>query len=75
MLQSSVQSSNILKVFWENETLFITFHGRSDGPRTYRYAATPVSVYNDLIAAPSVGSHFSKHVKNNFTAEPTQLML
>lgn len=47
----------------EREALQVTF--RHTG-RTYEYLAVPQTVYDDLLAAPSSGTWFNKHVRDNY---------
>lgn len=56
------QSSNIASFGWDPETsdLLIEFRGGD----TYRYANVPVTVYEGLQRAPSVGKFFFRHVKD-----------
>jgi len=62
VIQTAVESSNICRIGWENETLFVLFkHGK-----TYSYAGVPVSVYNLLIEAPSVGKAFIAEVRDKY---------
>lgn len=59
-------SSNIHELAFDDERdeLIVTFKG---GVR-YRYADVKRSVYDDLIAAESVGKHFAAYVKNDYPA-------
>lgn len=62
----SVSSTNIAAVGYDeaDQTLRVQFNNG----RTYEYAMVPVTVYDDLIAADSVGRYFNAHVKNVFDA-------
>jgi len=65
MLQTTVESSNIERVGWNCETLFIGFKNGS----SYSYADVPLDTYNQLVEAPSVGKEFHASIRPNFTAE------
>ncbi len=60
----SVTSSNILAVGYDKETttLYITFKSN----KTYLYDRVPASVYEELMAADSVGKYFNQFIKNNY---------
>ena len=62
MLKSSVVSSNIQGVGWENDTLFVWFKTG----KVYKYFKVPVTIYNELVSAPSVGRYFNEAVKHAF---------
>jgi hypothetical protein len=65
MRMHHVTSSNINAVGYDksDHSMVIEFH---NGTR-YRYADVPHSEYEDLIAAPSVGSHFSKNIRGVYS--------
>ena len=67
MERQRVQSSNILSIGYDvaNMTLEVEFHGG----RVYSYAPIPQSVYADLMRAESVGSYFSRHIRNAYPTE------
>lgn len=67
MMMSSVVSSDIHSVGYENGTLYIQFH--SGG--LYSYRNVPTSVYRGLMNASSHGKYFHAHIKNNYV--PTKL--
>lgn len=60
-------SSNIARVeyFQETKVLRITFkRGRS-----YKYKDVPRKIFDELIAAESVGTYFAKHIRNEYETE------
>lgn len=63
MIQTAVTSSNLKRVGWENENLYVEFHHGG----VYAYHAVPFQVYNDLVGSPSVGKFFSSLIKNAYT--------
>ena len=67
MIMKLVYSSNLSSVGYENGVLEIHFH--SGG--IYQYDNVPLSVYEALLAAPSKGKYFHKHIKDNY--RPTRL--
>lgn len=62
MVMTLVYSSNISSVGYENDTLEIHFH--SGG--IYQFQDVPRSVYEGLLAAPSKGKYFHKHIKDRY---------
>ena len=67
VIMKLVYSSNLSSVGYENGVLEIHFH--SGG--IYQYDNVPRSVYEALLAAPSKGKYFHKHIKDNY--RPTRL--
>ena len=65
-----VKSSNIKSVGYDpaSETLEVCFLSKKEGeaPRVYRYDAVPYEKYRQFLNAPSVGSHFAAHIRNNY---------
>ena len=70
-----VKSSNIKSIGWStNEgeestgTLYVEFIAKKEGeqPRLYSYDAVPFDKYRQFLNAPSVGSHFAAHIRNNY---------
>ncbi len=55
-----VSSSDISSIGYENGTLYIQFH--SGG--MYSYDNVPVSVYQNLMTAPSKGRYFHANIKS-----------
>lgn len=63
-----VNSSTIKSIGHDakTKTLEVEFHGRGGARgKIYRYTPVPTDTFADLINAPSVGSYFAKHIKNN----------
>jgi hypothetical protein len=62
MERQPVSSSNLATVGYDvaTETLEIEFQNGS----TYQYYGVPESIFHDLLSAGSVGSYFSRNVKN-----------
>ena len=58
-----VQSSNIEKVGYSEDkgSLFVRFHNGG----IWTYNPVDQSVYNEMMAAESIGSYFVKNIKNN----------
>lgn len=65
MERQSVSSSNIAAVGYDagSETLEIEFNNG----RTYQYYNVPEFMYENLMAAPSVGIYFNAEIKNAYT--------
>lgn len=60
MERTSVSSSNIASIGYEDCTLEIEFNGG----RIYQYYDVPEDVFNELMSASSHGQYFNRHVKN-----------
>lgn len=60
----AVESSNILEVGYDEdgEVLYITFNSGV----TYSYDMVPQAIYEELLAADSVGSYFNKNIKGYY---------
>lgn len=58
-----VESSNIEKVGYNEEKLYVQFKGGS----TYTYDKVPQAVYNTLMNAESKGKYLNKKVKGKYT--------
>lgn len=54
-----VKSSNISEMGWNDGVLHVRFSGGG----LFSYSGITSQMYNDLLNAPSIGSHFSKHIK------------
>ena len=65
MLKTDVVSSNIHSVGWEDNYLFVWFKTA----RVYRYAGVPVTIYNELVGAPSAGKFLNSHIKPFYKVE------
>ena len=59
---NTVESSNIARIGWQDDTLYITFHTGA----TYSYAGVPSALYQELLSAESVGKLFHAKVKGKF---------
>lgn len=57
-----VKSSNIAKLGWNDGVLHVEF---SNGG-LFSYAGVSNQLYNELLGAKSIGSHFAKHVRPKF---------
>jgi len=60
-----VESSHISDVEWDEGVMTVTF---KDGG-TYNYYDVPVGIYQEMVAAPSVGRFFKDNVKGAFEYE------
>jgi hypothetical protein len=60
----AVDSSTIVAVGYDpaSATLEIEFHER----RIYRYAGVPERHFGGLVAAPSVGRYFHRHIRGRY---------
>jgi KTSC domain len=65
-IMKPVKSSNIVAIGYHNETqtLLVTF--KNSG--TYAYDDVPPEEHEKLMAADSVGKHFSTHIRTKFTS-------
>lgn len=61
----SVESSQISHIGFddENNKLYVTFINN----KTYEYSDVPYSVWKEFKESISVGSYFSKNIKNKYT--------
>ena len=59
MNMTSVFSSNISSIGYENGTLYVSFHNGG----LYAYSGVPESIYRGLMSASSHGSYLASHVK------------
>ncbi len=57
-----------------SNTLTLRFHPTKKNPEgaVYTYENVPIDVAQDLINAPSVGSHFSPFIKGNYPVTKQQ---
>lgn len=67
MLRSTVESSNVHSVAWENDTLYVTFKRNMV---TYRYPGAPITTYNEMVEAPSPGKYLNANVIPRFVGTP-----
>ncbi|MDF2650541.1 MAG: hypothetical protein K0Q73_6346 [Paenibacillus sp.] len=60
-----VLSSNIAAVGYDaiQNVLHIQFIGKET---TYQYHGVPVETFDEMMAAPSVGSYYAKNIKKNY---------
>lgn len=68
MQRNAVQSSNIRSVGYDpiDRVLEIEFSSGS----VYQYAGVEPDVVTDLMAAPSIGSHFGRYIRPSYTGVP-----
>lgn len=57
-----VKSSNIAKLGWNDGVLHVEF---SNGG-LFSYSGVTNAMYNELLNAKSIGSHFGKHIRPKF---------
>ncbi len=62
MERISIVSSNLASVGYEDGILEVAFNSGS----IYQYSGVPVSVYEDLMSAPSHGKYFAAFIRNNY---------
>jgi hypothetical protein len=55
-------SSNLKEVAHQDDTLYVRF---LSGDATWKYTGVPASVFDEMMAAPSKGSYFSRNIKGN----------
>lgn len=70
MNRDPVKSSHILSIgydLWSND-MEVEFKSGA----VYRFESVPLSVYEELKAADSVGTYFDKNVKNNYAFRKVQ---
>jgi hypothetical protein len=63
-----VTSSNIDVVSYDHDTQ--TMHVQFKSGKIYEYAGVTPEQHQALIDADSVGSHFAKHIRPNYTGVP-----
>lgn len=62
MIKTAVVSSNISMVGWANETMYVKFkHGK-----VYAYDGVPLTTFNVVVEADSVGKAFNSFVRESF---------
>ena len=65
-----VKSSNVASIGYDpaTEELHVAFKPKKEGEegRVYSYAGVPYDKYKQFLNAPSVGSHFAAHIRNNY---------
>jgi hypothetical protein len=62
MIKTNVNSNNIKSIGYQNNILEVEFKTS----RIYQYSGVPISIYNQLMMAPSKGTFLSQHIKNNY---------
>lgn len=67
--QQDVTSSNIAKVGYDGESLYLLFNSGI----AYRYLNVPQTIHKALISAESVGSFFHKAIRNVFRHEKLEV--
>jgi hypothetical protein len=60
-----VRSSNIKRVFYRSDTLFIQFHGGE----IYAYEGVSVTTYAGLMSARSTGGYFARNIETAYPSE------
>lgn len=60
-----VQSSNIAGIGYDSESRTMLVQFRHGG--FYTYADVPPEAYRELIEAESIGRHFAKHIRGNYS--------
>ena len=70
MDRQSVKSSNISSIGYDAKSQTLEVEFRSGG--IYQYFKVPVSIYNGLMKAPSHGSYFQQHIKDNYRWKEVQ---
>jgi hypothetical protein len=67
MLSSPVESTLLARVSYDAPQSVLDLEFR-DGA-VYRYFDVPATVYDELLAADSKGTHFNRHIRNCFTCQ------
>lgn len=67
MDRKPVKSSNIVSVGHSPQTNEMEIEFANGG--VYHYAGVPAHIHDALVNAESVGSHFHKHIRPNFTGK------
>lgn len=58
--------SNIIKsVGYDSNNMILEIEFKTD--KVYQYYSVPVHVYTELMQSTSIGTYFSRNVKNSFT--------
>ena len=68
MTREPVKSSNIAAIGYDPAAQVMEVEFKGSG-KVYRYADVPEKNYRELMAADSIGSHFSKHCRSAFCCE------
>jgi hypothetical protein len=67
MQRENVTSSNIMSIGYDDSTNTLEIEFLTGG--IYEYYNIPIDTYNELMNASSIGSYFSRNIRNIF---PTQ---
>jgi len=64
MLATAVESTTLAAVDYDSaaQMLWLEFRSRA----VYRYCHVPLAVYQALLAAPSKGAYFNRHIRGRF---------
>lgn len=65
MKREPVKSSNIVSVGYDSAEKAMEVEFKSGG--VYRYNGVPAHIHQEFVGADSIGSHFHKHIRSNFT--------
>ena len=57
-----VESSQIARLAWENEALYVEFHSHA----VYEYIGVDHDTFQSLLNAESTGKAFHKNIRNNY---------
>lgn len=66
MTRTEVQSSNIASVGYDSHTGVMEVEFRTG--KVYTYPNVSAQEFQDLLSAPSIGSHFHKHFRSRHNA-------
>ena len=50
--------------------LFVEFASKGGASKCYRYDEVATQVVTDLLAAPSIGTHFAANIRNDYPCQP-----
>ena len=64
MDRTSVESRMIESIGYEADTQMLEVEFKDH--RVYQYSDVPITVYNDLMEADSVGGYFHRHIKYEY---------
>lgn len=63
-MRNPVKSSNVVAIGYDKENKILEVEFKSGG--VYAYRTVEESVYNDLVAAESIGKFFLREIKGNY---------
>lgn len=69
MIEQRVESSNIDLAGHEGTTLYLQFKSGI----VYSYTGVPLSIYEELVSAPSVGHFFHLNIRGKFNYKPEEV--